>query len=366
MSDRERQRLDFLKAAGLASAVRTPLAGDASTRRYERLTTADGRRLILMDQAPAEESAVAPEDADAEQRRALGYNAEARLAGGSVAAFVAIAGWLRERGLSTPAIGARDTAAGLAVLEDLGDDMFACHDRDLQTIYGAAVDALAGLHETTPPRVIEADGERWPLHRYDALAYRAGLDPFLEWWPAFAGLPTPSDEARAEWSDLWAPVIARGETAAPVFVHRDYHAENLLWLPDRSGLARVGMIDFQDAVSGHPAWDLLHLLQDARRDVAPELETAMLDRYLAARGPALDRETFLHDYRALAAMNAARILGRVFARQEVLFRRARYTAFMPRTWRHLERDLEVGGLHDLKQWFDRHVPADNRVAENRS
>jgi aminoglycoside/choline kinase family phosphotransferase len=109
MSDRELQRLDFLKAAGLADAARTPLAGDASTRRYERLTTADGRKLILMDQAPAEESAVAPEDADADQRRALGYNAEARLAGGSVAAFVAIAGWLRERGLSTPAVGARDT-----------------------------------------------------------------------------------------------------------------------------------------------------------------------------------------------------------------------------------------------------------------
>lgn len=366
MSDREQLRLDFLKQAGLADAVRTPLAGDASTRRYERLTAADGRRLILMDQPPAEESAVAPEDADIEQRRALGYNAEARLAGGSVAAFVAIAGWLRERGLSTPAVGARDTENGLAVLEDLGDDVFASHDRDLTTLYGAAVDALAGLHESTPPRVIEADGERWPLHRYDALAYRAGLDPFLEWWPAFAGLPAPSDEARAEWFALWAPVIALGEAAAPVFVHRDYHAENLLWLPDRSGLARVGMIDFQDAVSGHPAWDLLHLLQDARRDVPPELEAAMLDRYLRARGPALDRETFLHDYRALAALNAARILGRVFARQEVLFRRDRYTAFMPRTWSHLERNIGRGDLEGLRTWFDRHVPAAARAAENRS
>ena len=116
MSDRELQRIDFLSAAGLADAARTPLAGDASTRRYERLKTADGRSLILMDQPPAEESAVAPEDADADQRRALGYNAEARLAGGSVAAFVAIAGWLRDRGLSTPVVGARDTAAGMAIL----------------------------------------------------------------------------------------------------------------------------------------------------------------------------------------------------------------------------------------------------------
>ena len=365
VSDREQQRVEFLAGAGLGDAVRIPLAGDASTRRYERLTAADGRSLILMDQAPAEESAVAPEGATVEERRALGYNAEARLAGGSVSAFVAIAGWLRERGLSTPDIAARDTGAGFAVLEDLGDDVFAAHTHGLGALYGAAVDALAGLHETAPPAVIEADGERWPLHHYDALAYRAGLDPFLEWWPKFAGLPMPSDDVVAEWRELWAPVIDRGEAADPVFVHRDYHAENLLWLPDRSGLARVGMLDFQDAVAGHPAWDLLHLLQDARRDVVPELEAAMLDRYLAAR-PGMNREAFLHDYRALAALNAARILGRVFARQEVLFRRDRYTAFMPRTWRHLERNLQGPDFEGLRRWFDRHIPAGTRVAENRS
>ncbi len=365
VSDREQQRVDFLAAAGLGDAVRTPLAGDASTRRYERLTTADGRSLILMDQPPADESAVAPAEATVEERRALGYNAEARLAGGSVSAFVAIAGWLRERGLSTPAIAARDTAQGFAVLEDLGDDVFAGHTEELDALYGAAVDALAGLHQTPPPKVIEADGERWPLHRYDALAYRAGLDPFLDWWFRFAGLPAPSEDAVAEWKALWAPVIARGEAADPVFVHRDYHAENLLWLPDRDGLARVGMLDFQDAVAGHPAWDLLHLLQDARRDVSPELEAAMLDRYLAAR-PQLDKVRFLHDYRALAALNAARILGRVFARQEVMFRRDRYTAFMPRTWRHLERNLQGPGFEGLRAWFDRHVPGEARVAENRS
>lgn len=366
MSDREQQRVDFLAQAGLADAVRSPLPADASTRRYERLTTTDGRSLMLMDQAPSDESAVAPEGADEAARRALGYNAEAWLSGGSVAAFVAIAGWLRARGLSAPVVGARDAGAGLAVLEDLGDDVFAAHDRDLETLYGEAVDALAALHETPPPPVIEADGERWPLHRYDALAYRSGLYPFLEWWPAFADLPAPSEEARAEWTALWAPVIGLGEAGTPVFVHRDYHAENLLWLPHRSGVARVGMLDFQDAVSGHPAWDLLHLLQDARRDVAPELEAAMLERYLRARGPSVDRQAFLHDYRALAALNAARILGRVFARQEVLFRRDRYTAFMPRTWRHLERNLEAGDLAGLRTWFDRHVPPGSRTAENRS
>ena len=314
-TDREAERIAFLQSAGLGHAVRTPLAGDASTRRYERLTRPDGSTLIFMDQPPAEESAVAPPDASEEERRALGYNAEARLAGGSVAAFVALAGWLRAQGLSAPRV--------------------------------------------------EADGARWALNRYDALAYHAGLDPFLDWWPKFAGLPAPSAEAQAEWTELWAPLIALGEPDRPVFTHRDYHAENLLWLPEREGLARVGMLDFQDAVAGHPAWDLLHLLQDARRDVPPELEAAMLDRYLAAR-PETDREEFLHDYRALAALNAARILGRVFARQEVLFRRDRYTAFMPRTWRHLERNLGRGDMEGLRAWFDQHIPPEARAAENRS
>ena len=364
-TDREAERIAFLQSAGLGHAVRTPLAGDASTRRYERLTRPDGSTLIFMDQPPAEESAVAPPDASEEERRALGYNAEARLAGGSVAAFVALAGWLRAQGLSAPRVEAHDAERGFAVLEDLGGALFATQERGLEDLYGAAVDALVGLHAAEPPAVVEADGARWALNRYDALAYHAGLDPFLDWWPRFAGLPAPSAEAQAEWAELWGPVIALGEPDRPVFTHRDYHAENLLWLPEREGLARVGMLDFQDAVAGHPAWDLLHLLQDARRDVPPELEAAMLDRYLAAR-PETDREEFLHDYRALAALNAARILGRVFARQEVLFRRDRYTAFMPRTWRHLERNLGRGDMEGLRAWFDQHIPPEARAAENRS
>ena len=124
-------------------------------------------------------------------------------------------------------------------------------------------------------------------------------------------------------------------------------------------MARVGLLDFQDALKAHPAWDLLHLLQDARRDVLPELETAMLDRFLAARGD-LDREAFLADYRALAASNAARILGRVFARQTLLGR-PQYRGFMPRTWRYLERNLNDPSMAALKIWFDRHVPADKRA-----
>jgi N-acetylmuramate 1-kinase len=154
-------------------------------------------------------------------------------------------------------------------------------------------------------------------------------------------------------------VWLRGEAGAAVFCHRDYHAQNLLWLPEREGPARVGLLDFQDALRAHPAWDLTHLLQDARRDVSPKIEASMLARYLAAR-PGTAPDAFMADYRALAASNAARILGRVFARQALLGR-SQYEAFMPRTWRYLERNLADPALAGLKDWFDRYVPAEARA-----
>ena len=360
-SDRDGRKAEFLKAAGLADARRELLAGDASTRAYERLHRTDGSTVIFMDQPPAAESAVCPPGATEAERLAMGYNAAARLAAGSVAAFVTTAAWLRDHGLSAPQILAHDVEAGLAVLEDLGDGLFATliADGEAETpLYEAAVDVQIRLQETAPPDLLVAEGASWPLLTYDALALKVGTDTFLEWWPQFANTPAFSTEAVAEWDALWAPVFARGAAGASVFTHRDFHAQNLLWLPQRAGVARVGLLDFQDALRAHPAWDLTHLLQDARRDVSPELEAAMLDRFLAAR-PALDREAFIHDYRALAASNAARILGRVFARQALLGRR-QYEAFMPRTWRYLERNLTDPSMAGLQAWFDRHVPAEAR------
>ena len=361
-SDREALKAGFLAAHGFGRARREPLSGDASTRRYERLHMPGGARLIFMDQPPALESSVCPPDATPEQRLALGYNAASRLAAGSVAAFVAVAGFLRSRGLSAPEILAHDVAQGLAVLEDLGDGLFATlieNGQGERPLYEAAVDVQAALQAEPPPEVLEVLGESWPLLSYDTLALKIGTDTFLEWWPQFAQIPAFGEAAAAEWEALWAPVWARGEAGASVFTHRDYHAQNLIWLPQRLGPARVGLLDFQDALRAHPAWDLTHLLQDARRDVAPELEAAMLDRFLDQR-PELDREAFLSDYRALAAANAARILGRVFARQALLGR-PQYRAYMPRTWRYLERNLADPALADLKRWFGRHVPADARA-----
>jgi aminoglycoside/choline kinase family phosphotransferase len=367
-SERELLKAEFLKRAGLADARREPLAGDASTRRYERLHTPAGASLIFMDQPPALESQPCPPDATPAERIASGYNACARLAAGRAEAFVAAAGYLRGLGLSAPEVIAFDAPAGLAVLEDLGDDLFARlieGGQGERELYAAAIDALIRLHEEAPPERLEAGGQSWPLLAYDGLVLKTYSDMFLEWWPRFAGMAPFDPDAVAEWETLWAPIRARGEAAATgpkgVFGHRDYHAENLVWLKDRApDVARVGMLDFQDAVRTHPAWDLLSLLQDARRDVDPALERAMLDRYLAAR-PDLDPEAFEADYRALAAFNAARILGPIFARQVVHFGRPKYRAFMPRTWRYLERNLASPEIAGLKRWFDRNIPAESRA-----
>lgn len=360
--EREAAKARFLKEHGLAAARREPLAGDASTRSYERLFAAGRAPLILMDQPPVLETPICPPGATDAERLALGYNAAARLAAGSVAAFVTTAAYLRDHGLSAPRIAAFDVAQGLAVMEDLGDGLFAtliARGEPEMPLYEAAVDVQVRLHEQRPPDVLQAEGVAWPLLTYDRLALKVATDTFLEWWPKFAGLEAFGAEATAEWDGLWAPVWVRGEAGASVFCHRDYHAQNLIWLPERKGPARVGLLDFQDALRAHPAWDLTHLLQDARRNVSPETETSMLARYLDAR-PDMDRDAFLADYRALAASNAARILGRVFARQ-ALMGRTHYTTFMPRTWRYLERNLTDPALAGLKAWFDRHVSREARA-----
>ncbi|MDP1912429.1 N-acetylmuramate/N-acetylglucosamine kinase AmgK [Brevundimonas sp.] len=360
MSDRELQRLDFLKTAGLADAVRTPLAGDASTRRYERLTTTDGQSLMLMDQVAAAESPPADPSWSPERRRTEGWNATARLSAGRIEAFAAVADHMRSVGLSAPGIPALNAAAGLAVLEDFGDALFARVIEDGQdetTLYLAAIEALVRLQEAPAPEILSGPAGDWPLQVYDRTALKGGADLFIEWIPRLKPELRFSEMALAKWDDAWAGLVEHAERQATVMAHRDFHAENLIWLPDRDGPARVGMIDFQDAVLAHPSWDLHSLLQDARRDVSPALEALALNHYFALR-PSLDRETFMRDYAALATLNEARILG-IFARLIVRDGKDRYAAFMPRMWNHLTANLPEADQR-LWEWFDEYVPMEAR------
>jgi aminoglycoside/choline kinase family phosphotransferase len=361
-SEREAEKQAFLAGAGLGAAARTPLAGDASTRRYERLATPAGASLIFMDQPPALETAPCLPDATPAERAAAGYNALARLAAGRVDAFVATAGWLRGQGLSAPEIVAADPPRGLAVLEDLGDDLFARLIEAGQAegpLYDDATAALAHMHAVEPAARLAYDGVEWPLLDYDETALATADRLFVEWLPKLKPQLAFDAEAVAAWEAIWAPIRARGAAGAKVFCHRDYHAENLIWLPQRAGPARVGMLDFQDALKAHPAWDMSMLLHDARREVSPELEAAALKRYFELR-PEVDRGQFLADYHALGALNIVRIIG-IFARLVTRDGKPRYAAFLPRLWGYLERCLDDPQLAELKRWMDRHLPPEART-----
>jgi aminoglycoside/choline kinase family phosphotransferase len=357
-SESEAIKVAFLARAGLGDARRQPLAGDASTRAYERLYPAHGPSLIFMDQPPSGETAPCPVDATPDQRAALGYNALARLAAGRVEAFIDVARYLTSLGLSAPQVIAADPPQGLAVLEDLGDGLFARlieQGQDEGPLYDAAIDVLVQLHKTTPPDILPGG---WALLAYDDVALKTGQDLFPQWFPNYRPGLVFGDQALADWNTFWAPVRTRGEVGASVFCLRDYHAENLIWLPDRRGTARVGLLDLQDAVRAHPVWDLSMLLHDARRDISPALEAACLGRYLSL-ARVKDPAVFLADYHAIGALNIVRIIG-VFSRLVVRDGKTRYADFMPRMWGYLERCLRAPGMDELKAWFDANVPVEVR------
>jgi aminoglycoside/choline kinase family phosphotransferase len=347
----------FLAASGWGSASVTRLPGDASTRRYARLAMGE-RRAMLMDQPQEAELPVAPPDADADTRRRMGYNAVARLAGADVGRFAAATGWLRAQGLAAPDIYAADMRHGFLILEDLGDALFAdvvAAGGDEAELYRAAVEVLAKLHRVDAPPEI---GDGMPLFRYDETALLAETDLLTEWFLPLAlgrtATAAESREHRALWQRALRPVL----DAPPVFVHRDYHAQNLLWLPQRNGLARVGLIDFQDAVAGSRAYDLVSLLEDARRDVAPEMAEAMTAHYLAC-ADITDPAAFRREMAVMAAQRNAKIAG-IFARLYARDGKARYLTLLPRVWRYLERDLAEPGLGDLRAWYDRVIPREKR------
>ncbi|HWU55996.1 MAG TPA: phosphotransferase [Rhizomicrobium sp.] len=355
---------DFLARSGWGDATVTPLPGDASTRRYARLALGD-RKAMLMDQPQNAESPAAPANASEEARRALGYNAVARLAGADCARFVAAAQWLSAHGLAAPDIYEADPAQGFVVLEDLGDALFAevlADGGDESTLYEHAVEVLAKIHAGDAPASLSPEK---PLFDYDLTALTAETDLLIEWFLPLALGRKASDEETAEHRRLWRSVLSDTAKDRRVFVHRDYHAQNLLWLPERSGVSRVGLIDFQDAVAGSRAYDLISLIEDARRDVSPQIAEAATAHYLAmrrAQGAAVNEQEFRHEMAVMAAQRNAKIVG-IFARLYKRDGKARYLAFLPRVWAYLERDLEHPALAGLRAWYDRVIPKDKRRLE---
>jgi tRNA threonylcarbamoyl adenosine modification protein YjeE len=345
--------LDLLSAAGWDDAAMEPLGGDASARVYYRLRRA-GEAALLMDW---------PRQPDGPPiRDGLPYSRVAHLAEG-VTPFAAIAGALRDAGIAAPHILAQDLDAGLLLIEDFGDEVYqtmARRGEDVRPYYPAAVDALVALRFSPPPPVITAGEAVHTLPRYDAQALGIEVELLLDWYVPFVTGNPARDDQSASFLDLWAEhigwLLAHGESA---WVLRDYHSPNLIWRAGESGLARLGVIDFQDALIGHSAYDLVSLLQDARIDLPAGLEAEMFEAYctaVIARKPDFDRTAFARAYAVLGAQRNTKILG-IFARLAMRDGKRGYLQHLPRIQRYVAQNLAHPALAGLKTWMECELPA---------
>ncbi|WP_203236190.1 tRNA (adenosine(37)-N6)-threonylcarbamoyltransferase complex ATPase subunit type 1 TsaE [Methylobacterium crusticola] len=340
----------LLDRTGWGEAIRTPMQGDASSRAYERLTNPDGARAVLM---------IAPPRPDGPPvRDGKPYSAIVKLAE-SVHAFVAVDRGLRALGLSAPRILGEDLEAGLLIIEDLGAEPVADPGGPRPERYAEAVKVLARLHGTALPGVLPvAEGKDHVLPPYDleALLFEADLLP--DWYaPHVAGTPL-SPAARAAFTAAWTEALDGIQPERPTWTLRDYHSPNLIWLPDRDGLERIGIIDFQDAVLGHPAYDVASLLQDARVDASAEFELRLLGLYARERRlrePDFDMQGFARAYAVLAAQRATKIIG-IFTRLDRRDGKPDYLAHLPRIEGYLARNLAHPALAGVRDWYQTHLP----------
>ena len=314
---------EFLVKNGWGGAEILPLAGDASFRRYFRVEHVEKGRAVLMD-APPEHEDVRP--------------------------FIAIAEHLDAQGLRAPRILGRDLEQGLLLLEDFGDDrvgpVLADDAGRERAIYEDAVNTLVELVDRPLPDA---------LPPYDEPALTREVMLFPEWYAPALDLDVDVDGFMNAWRAVWPETVER-TAQKPVLVLRDYHADNLMLLREGG----LGLLDFQDALAGHPAYDLVSLLQDARRDVDPALEAAMLDHFVE-RASVGDREAFEADYAILGAQRNVKILG-IFTRLWKRDGKDHYLKLQPRVWGLLERDLAHPALAAVKEWFDANVPVEKRAA----
>jgi N-acetylmuramate 1-kinase len=321
-----------LAAQGWGDAARSPIAGDASFRRYERLARA-GATAVLMDAPPPQEN---------------------------VRPFVALARFLDELGFSAPRVLGADEEAGLLLLEDFGahnmarlvDDP-ATPATETERLYALAVDTLIALHRNSHATAA-------PAPPFGAERYLREVATLLDWyWPSVVGTPL-TRSMRAEYLDAWRSTIPVARRVPDTLVLFDFFPDNVMILGDRAGIAACGLLDFQDGVIGPATYDLASLLEDARRDLPPTLIQSLKARYLAAF-PALDRQAFAASYAATGAQRNARIIG-VFTRLCMRDGKSTYLKHIPRVWRLLEEALAHPDLAEVKTWFERHLPpAERRV-----
>jgi aminoglycoside/choline kinase family phosphotransferase len=310
----------FVANAGWEGAVVEPLPGDASFRRYFRIRHARKGDAMLMHAPPPHED---PEP------------------------FLRAARWLDDNGMRAPVVLAEKMTEGWVLLEDFGDirmrEYVDAWPDDESDVYAKAVDTLAALHRLPPG----------PFRDYSMSEYQREARLFIDWYCPAAGLYVDGKSWTSAWEEVLAPLLPRQRPGVTVL--RDYHAENVMLL---GGVDRQGLLDFQDALVGHPAYDLVSLLQDARRDVSPELEAAMYDRYVAAAQPGRD---FMADYARLGAQRNAKIVG-IFVRLCRRDHKPRYLDMIPRVWALMERDLAHPALAPVAQWFDANIPAHLRTS----
>ncbi len=326
---RAEQATAFLAEFDWGDATIAPLAGDASNRRYDRLVNRDGAAAVLMDAPPEKGEDVRP--------------------------FVRIAEWLTAQGLSAPRIMAQNAERGFLLIEDLGDRLFA---REMASdpasevpLYTAAVDVLVALYCAEPPA----------LPAYDA-ATTVPLAALAFDWYLTGATDQNAEPARSIFCAAFSEILTPYDTTLNVLVQRDYHAENLLWLPERTGASRVGLLDFQDAMLGHPAYDLVSILQDARRDVSAQTEARIRQQYVDKTG--IDEEAFSQAYAVFGLQRNMRILG-VFARLCLRDGKAHYVDLLPRVWGHLQTNLQHPALAVLRPLIEKELPAPDKAIMQR-
>jgi tRNA threonylcarbamoyl adenosine modification protein YjeE len=347
---RARALQELLYNAGWADCVREPMQGDASTRAYERLVKSSGETAILMISPPRPDGPPV--------RRGKPYSAIARLAE-SVLAFVAMDRGLRALGFSAPRIYGEDLDAGLLILEDLGNEPVVANGSPIPERYAEATRLLARLHGARLPNVLPvAEGHDHILPPYDLDAFMIEVELLVDWYGPHVARQDFSGSVKGEFAHLWREALAEIVGGPTTWTLRDYHSPNLIWLAGRGGLKRVGLLDFQDAVLGHPAYDVASLLQDARITVPAELEIRLLGVYARERQAAdetFNMGAFARAYAVMGAQRATKVAG-IFARLDQRDGKPQYLAHLPRVEAYLARNLNHPGLIRLRTWYQTHLP----------